>query len=111
MDIVWISLVTRTGIASFQEIYRDNRLVVWKGQWTRKQVEQLLKRFQIQVNELAEEIWGPREKDKGLLTVETTETDKNSKGKKKKSKVKVQEGDWFAFLDMKMKWQQSKLMF
>eukprot|EP00957_Ditylum_brightwellii_P047465 3604847-Ditylum_brightwellii.AAC.1 len=33
--------------AIFQEIYRDDGLVVWKGKWTREQVEQWLKCFQI----------------------------------------------------------------
>eukprot|EP00957_Ditylum_brightwellii_P047466 3604847-Ditylum_brightwellii.AAC.2 len=31
--------------------------------------------------------------------------------KKKKSKVKVIKGEWFPFLDMKMKWQHRKMLF
>eukprot|EP00957_Ditylum_brightwellii_P012576 950248-Ditylum_brightwellii.AAC.1 len=30
---------------------------------------------------------------------------------RKKSKGKAMEGEWFPFLDMKMKWQQTKLLF
>eukprot|EP00957_Ditylum_brightwellii_P068951 5233465-Ditylum_brightwellii.AAC.1 len=35
--------------------------------------------------------------------------DKGSR-KGKQSKVKVLKGEWFSFFDMKMKWQQSKLL-
>eukprot|EP00957_Ditylum_brightwellii_P143123 10905224-Ditylum_brightwellii.AAC.1 len=101
-------------------MYRDNRLVVWKGCGTKKQVEQWLKRFQIRVDVLAggnylqfiAKIWEPRDMDSEILTMEMVVKNKDSIDKgKQKSKVKVLEGEWSLFLDTKMKWQQSGLLF
>eukprot|EP00957_Ditylum_brightwellii_P206393 15348219-Ditylum_brightwellii.AAC.1 len=102
--------------AKYKGIYRDNRLTVLVSKWNKVRIARWLEDFQYWVNELTggdylqftTEIWNPSNKTK--LTLEEEEAwDGLSKVTRKKVKEHI--GEWFPFLDMKMEWENNRLLF
>eukprot|EP00957_Ditylum_brightwellii_P148700 11321546-Ditylum_brightwellii.AAC.1 len=87
--------------AKYKGIYRDDGLTV--GKWDK--VNGLTGGDYLQ---FTTEIWNPT--NKMTLTVEE-EAECSSLSKETRKKVKEHTGEWFPFLDMKMKWENEQLLF
>eukprot|EP00957_Ditylum_brightwellii_P033012 2503019-Ditylum_brightwellii.AAC.1 len=102
--------------AKYKGICRGDGLTVLVGKWNKVRIAQWLEDFQSQVNEMTgrdylqftTEIWNPTNKMK-LITEEEEEWSSLSQETRKKVKEHINKR--FPFLNMKMKWENEKLLF